>query len=110
MGRLPCALNPFARPHASSSNGCCSDPSATFSLKPRDNFIQVANEFLPAVIRTPVVRFLVRTETGLLHADQRAIFRRRQRPGDDGLLSHKSPRVVQSPVRFDANDLTLESP
>lgn len=36
-------------------------PFRYVSLKPSDNFIQVANEPLPAVARTPVGRFLVRT-------------------------------------------------
>jgi hypothetical protein len=57
-------------------------PFLNVSLKPSDKFIQVANELLPAVARTPLVRFPVHTllisgavlPPSLLHQDPRYFY------------------------------------
>src|SRR5271165_6558369 len=54
---------------------------------------KAAHELPPSIGRTLIVGIFLRSETGLLHADMRAALGRRQRPGDDGAQTHRTPAI-----------------
>src|SRR5437763_16391454 len=85
------------------------------ALDARQHPVQSPQHLLPPELRALVEAFVPRAgaETGVLHAQQRAAFCRREREGDDGprpvlrFRARGAPAVRQALVRLDDEDLAI---
>src|SRR6185312_12776286 len=75
-------------------------PPAQESLL-RDNLLEAGEELLPTEPGALISLLLVRSEAGLLHAQESAGALRRERPGHHALEAHRVPGVGQRSVRLD---------
>src|SRR5215471_12735696 len=89
------------------------DPSCgllrSASIYPRQHLLQVCKELLPPALGALVVPRLIRPEARLLHAQVGPRARRGEGPGNDTFQIIGLPLVRQRFVRFDCQDLTVDS-
>src|SRR3954453_210844 len=99
-----------AAPPEADSDGTRASPSR----QPRRHPLEAREVSLPAVGRALVVPLILGPDAGLLHADEDATLRRRQRPGDDGpqpagrLLARGVPAVGEPLAGFDDQHLAVD--
>src|SRR5271166_4460568 len=79
------------------------------SIYPRQYLLQGRKELLPPALGALVGLLLIRPEARLRHAQVGPRARRGESPSDDTLETIGRPRVRQRFVRFDRQDLTVDS-